>query len=512
MTQVQPARIPGADPLSVPFTPGVPDNPPELAAYPETLAAPLPEPDGDPRTRAFVEQWRNASYNCFSSGHKFCREVCPVTQVERNESWTPTAFHANVVAMERGELGIEDIAADYVNCTQCGACELRCPNTLFTGDFYRFRTRTVDVVKAVRTLAVDSGRAPAELAVVERAHRPAHPRAGARRDAGQPGAGARLGRGPGSPDRRGDGAVRRLRGGVLPDVGAAGGGPDAAAGRLRVRPDGRAVVLRRPGRGDGLRRAGPAVRPAQPGQLAVDRHEARAGARPARLHQLHRGLPEVLRRGVRHRGRARHRGAGPAPARGPADPLGAGGPGDHVPRPLPAQQAQGHLGRAAGAAARDPRPAVRGRRPGDPVVLLLGRRRWPADREARTHRADQRPPPGARGGARRRHPGQRLPVVGTPAVGGRRRAGHRRGRPARAVRAVARHRRRRLPRGRRRPPAGPGADRGPGPGPSDEGDVRRRGRRLRQRRPAADAGATDDRRGRGAATPRRSTPPAWTPW
>src|SRR3712207_9088519 len=59
--------------------------------------------------------------------------------------------------MERGELDVEDVAADYVNCTQCGACELRCPNTLFTGDFYRFRTRTVDVVKAVRSLAVESG-------------------------------------------------------------------------------------------------------------------------------------------------------------------------------------------------------------------------------------------------------------------------------------------------------------------------------------------------------------------
>ena len=23
------------------------------------------------------EEWRNAAYNCFSSGHKFCREVCP---------------------------------------------------------------------------------------------------------------------------------------------------------------------------------------------------------------------------------------------------------------------------------------------------------------------------------------------------------------------------------------------------------------------------------------------------
>ena len=100
-----------------------------------------------------IEEWRNAAYNCFSSGHKFCREVCPVMQVTRDERHTPTAFHANVVAMDKGLLGIEDVAEDYVHCTQCGACELRCPNTLFTGDFYRFRQRTVDVVKAMRALA-----------------------------------------------------------------------------------------------------------------------------------------------------------------------------------------------------------------------------------------------------------------------------------------------------------------------------------------------------------------------
>jgi heterodisulfide reductase subunit D len=105
----------------------------------------------------FVAEWRNAAYNCYSSGHKFCREVCPVTQVTRDEAHTPTAFHANVVAMDRGHLTIEDVARDYVHCTQCGACELRCPNTLFTGDFYRFRTRTVDLVKAVRSLAVEEG-------------------------------------------------------------------------------------------------------------------------------------------------------------------------------------------------------------------------------------------------------------------------------------------------------------------------------------------------------------------
>ena len=104
-----------------------------------------------------VEEWRNAAYNCFSSGHKFCREVCPVMQVTRDERHTPTAFHANVVAMDEGHLTIEDVAEDYVHCTMCGACELRCPNTLFTGDFYRFRQRTIDVVRAMRTLAVEEG-------------------------------------------------------------------------------------------------------------------------------------------------------------------------------------------------------------------------------------------------------------------------------------------------------------------------------------------------------------------
>ncbi|CAN5747674.1 hypothetical protein BH18ACT7_BH18ACT7_10620 [soil metagenome] len=62
------------------------------------------EPDlraSDERTQEFVAEWRNASYNCFSSGHKFCREVCPAMQATMNESCTPTAFHANVVATER---------------------------------------------------------------------------------------------------------------------------------------------------------------------------------------------------------------------------------------------------------------------------------------------------------------------------------------------------------------------------------------------------------------------------
>ena len=121
-------------------------------------AKPTTETNGNGALPAeFLEEWRNAAYNCFSSGHKFCREVCPVTQVTRDERHTPTAFHANVVAMERGHLTVEDVAEDYVHCTMCGACELRCPNTLFTGDFYQFRQRTIGVVQAVRALAVSEG-------------------------------------------------------------------------------------------------------------------------------------------------------------------------------------------------------------------------------------------------------------------------------------------------------------------------------------------------------------------
>ena len=88
-----------------------------------------PDADGDLQSE-FVERWRDNAYGCFSSGHKFCREVCPVMQVTRNENHTPTAFHADIVAMEKGLLSVEDVADDFVHCTQCGACELRCQTRL----------------------------------------------------------------------------------------------------------------------------------------------------------------------------------------------------------------------------------------------------------------------------------------------------------------------------------------------------------------------------------------------
>ena len=276
----------------------------------------------------FLDEWRDVAYNCFSSGHKFCREVCPVMQVTRDERHTPTAFHANVVAMEKGHLTLEDVADDYMHCTMCGACELRCPNTLFTGDFYRFRQRTIDVVKAMRALAVQERDPSEELAALGGADRPVGQRAGARLDAGdlrQQGAG--VGGGPRSPDRWRDGAVRGLRGGVQAALGAARGRAVAASVGGRVRVDGPAVVLRRPDVGDGLRRRRSQDGRAQHARLAQDGHEADHLPGPARLHHDHRALSGARSELRRVRGRARGRSdrRGDPGGQAEADHAGASG-------------------------------------------------------------------------------------------------------------------------------------------------------------------------------------------
>ena len=227
----------------------------------------------------FLDEWRDVAYNCFSSGHKFCREVCPVMQVTRDERHTPTAFHANVVAMEKGHLTIEDVADDYTHCTMCGACELRCPNTLFTGDFYRFRQRTIDVVKAMRALAVSRG-----------IHQKNWKRWAELTD--------RWGNEPVLGWTRETSAVKVRAwaagleiptGGetmLFADCEAAFKRPSVpravalllqAAGR-RVRADERAVVLRRPDVGDRLRRDRPQDGRAQHARLAQERHQARSSA------------------------------------------------------------------------------------------------------------------------------------------------------------------------------------------------------------------------------------------
>ena len=142
-------------------------------------------------------------------------------QVTRNENYTPTAFHANVVAMEKGLVDVEDVADDYVHCTQCGACELRCPNTLFTGDFYRHRTRTVDVVKAMRALMVEQGIDQRGLEALERAPDADHNEPVLGRLPVSQEHVADWADGPRHPDRRRDDPLRRLRGGLLPHLLAA---------------------------------------------------------------------------------------------------------------------------------------------------------------------------------------------------------------------------------------------------------------------------------------------------
>ena len=320
-------------------------------------------------------------------------------QVTRNENHTPTSFHASIVAMEQGLVEVADVADDFVHCTQCGACELRCPNTLLTGDFYRHRTRTVDVVKAMRALMVETGNEREGWKLWNERLAPGPQRAGARRDARGAGARRRLGDRARHPRRRRDDPVRRLRGRVLPPELHARVRAVAPAGRRRVRADARAMVLRRPGGGDGLRRPGAQARDAQRRRLARGRRQADPGAGPARLHRVHRGLPEVLRRRLRLRDRARRR-ADQRPRQGRKDRAHhAGRAHRHLPRPMPAQQAQGRPRGTARAAQRDPGHHVPRRQPRHTVVLLQ-RRRWrSADREARDHRGDQPPPGGAGEGA-----------------------------------------------------------------------------------------------------------------
>ena len=176
------------------------------------------EPHGE-REQNSSNGGARTAYNCFSSGHKFCREVCPVTQVPKRESH-PDRIHGQHHRDDQGLLNIEDVADDYVHCVQCGGCEIRCPNTLFVGDPTRPAPRREGGPRGAGPAGRQRTR-PRRLEAVEPANAGADQRAGARyheKVAAGPGLRARLGRRPGYPDRRRDHHVRRLRGGVLPDL------------------------------------------------------------------------------------------------------------------------------------------------------------------------------------------------------------------------------------------------------------------------------------------------------
>lgn len=96
-------------------------------------------------------------YAVYACRHKFCREVCPVYQEDRNESHTSYGFHAALLAISQGMGELGEMKETVTNCLECGACEVRCPNTLFAGDFYGTSTTTVDLVRKVRRDLVASG-------------------------------------------------------------------------------------------------------------------------------------------------------------------------------------------------------------------------------------------------------------------------------------------------------------------------------------------------------------------
>jgi Fe-S oxidoreductase len=93
-----------------------------------------------------VEKWKDDwvpeevaidCYATFACRHKFCREVCPVYQETGNESHVSYGFHVALLSVSRGYEKLHNLGNTFTYCLQCGACQLRCPNTLFTGDFYR---------------------------------------------------------------------------------------------------------------------------------------------------------------------------------------------------------------------------------------------------------------------------------------------------------------------------------------------------------------------------------------
>ncbi len=107
-------------------------------------------------------------YTVFACRHKFCREICPVYQETRNESHTSYGFHSAVLSVSRGIEKLENIKDTFTYCLECGACELRCPNTLFGGDFYKRRTTTVDLVRKIRRDLVSQDEKPTGWEEVEK--------------------------------------------------------------------------------------------------------------------------------------------------------------------------------------------------------------------------------------------------------------------------------------------------------------------------------------------------------
>jgi len=96
-------------------------------------------------------------YATFACRHKFCREVCPVYQETGNETHSSYAFHVALLAVARKYAKLHELGDTFTYCLQCGACQLRCPTTLFTGDFYKITNEHNVLVTKTRKELIDLG-------------------------------------------------------------------------------------------------------------------------------------------------------------------------------------------------------------------------------------------------------------------------------------------------------------------------------------------------------------------
>ena len=123
---------------------------------------------GTPRTTASARATSSAARSARSCRSRATSATRRPRSTRTSSRWT------------RATSTIEDVAEDYVHCTMCGACELRCPNTLFTGDFYRFRPAHGRRRQGDARARGRGGHPPGELEALGRADRPLGQRARAR--------------------------------------------------------------------------------------------------------------------------------------------------------------------------------------------------------------------------------------------------------------------------------------------------------------------------------------------
>lgn len=96
-------------------------------------------------------------YNQFACSHKMCRTYDPVVLATGDESYSAYGFHTSVLAVAKGYAKMDELLDSFTYCLECASCEVRCPNTLFAGDFYKNTTTTVDLVRYVRRQLIEQG-------------------------------------------------------------------------------------------------------------------------------------------------------------------------------------------------------------------------------------------------------------------------------------------------------------------------------------------------------------------